>query len=349
MSKTFRQYDSRWGKKNYNGTSTMAGAGCGPTSVACLAYNMDTSVTPWKVAKYMKEHGYAIPGNGTAWSGIPAALKAFGCEDVRNPQPMAEVYMEMKQEGYCAVFLFHKGNRGGVTWTTSGHFLACSDYKYKNGKHYFYMRDPGQRRHDGWYCYETQMKGLIQEIWTCYCPKLNGKPRVKKGDAPKAERIVALAERYAYAHGTSSSKYLYPKGSPKESYKEALTVFDPARSSWGTAPKKGASCDVFVGTVVRMAGIDEKFSRGLGTTKQGQWHDFQNTDVWQEVKAADVRKGDIIIYTKKSGGGHVCICMGDYVAEAGYKHMYPVIKGKTSTRVSKSGKSKLKIYRVKEN
>ena len=58
--KTYKQADSRWGSKNYNGSSTMAMAGCGPTSVAMLAYAVDKKTTPWDVAKFMQKNGYAI-------------------------------------------------------------------------------------------------------------------------------------------------------------------------------------------------------------------------------------------------------------------------------------------------
>lgn len=74
---------------------------------------------------------------------------------------------ERMSKGYMAVMLFLGGSRGGVTWTLGGHFLAATSYKYENGKHYLYMRDPGGRDHDGWYCYETTMKGLVYKVWTC--------------------------------------------------------------------------------------------------------------------------------------------------------------------------------------
>ena len=44
---TYKQADARWGRKNYNGSSSMATAGCGPTSVAMLAYAVDGKTTPW--------------------------------------------------------------------------------------------------------------------------------------------------------------------------------------------------------------------------------------------------------------------------------------------------------------
>lgn len=354
MSKTFRQYDSRWGKRNYNGSSTMAAAGCGPTACADVIYNLDTKITPWKTAKWMKAHGYAIYGSGTAWAGIPACLKAFGCKDVRNPQTMKEVFKIMNQYGYRAVFLFRRGTKGGVTWTTSGHYLCASKMKIKNGKHYFYMRDPGQRKHDGYFCYETQMAGLIVEVWTCYCSKINGKPLppVKKTEnkkpakpvTPKADKIVELAKLYAYTHGTGSNKYGYPNGKPKDSYKDALKVFDPARKNWSKPARSGASCDVFVGTVIRNAGIDIGFGRGLDE----QWKDLTNKKKFKEVKPSDVKPGDIITYVKRGGGGHTCICMGDRVAEAGYNHYYPRIGEKTSARTKKSNKKWIRAYRVIE-
>lgn len=175
---TYKQADSRWGKKNYNGSSTMATAGCGPTSVAMLAYAVDGKTTPWDVALYMKKNGYAIRNNGTAWAGIPAAMKKFGLTEVKNvnvDKSMAEVWKYL-EKGLCADFLFRAGTRGGITWTTAGHYIAVTDYKVKNGKHYLYTRDSGGRNHTGWYCYETQMKGLIPKVWVGLAKKKEEKP-----------------------------------------------------------------------------------------------------------------------------------------------------------------------------
>ena len=163
---TFKQYDSRWGRKNYNGSSTMAAAGCGPTSCACDIYAINPKITPWKTAQYMKSHGYAVYNNGTAHAGIPACLKHFGMKDVAEQGTMTKMFEKMAK-GYLAVMLFRGGSKGGVTWTLGGHFLAATDYKVKDGKHYLYMRDPGGRDHDGWYCYETTMRGLVVKVWTC--------------------------------------------------------------------------------------------------------------------------------------------------------------------------------------
>lgn len=166
---TYRQYDSRWGRKNYNGSSSYATAGCGPTSCANILYAINPKITPVTTGNFMKSHGYAIRNNGTAWNGIPACLKHFGAQDVRQVDKMTDVF-KLCSKGYVGVFLFRKGTKGGVTWTTSGHYVAITGYKYQNKKHYFRTFDSGGRKHDGWYCYETQMKGLIPRIWLCKIP-----------------------------------------------------------------------------------------------------------------------------------------------------------------------------------
>lgn len=173
---TYKQADSRWGKLNYNGSSTMATAGCGPTAVAMLGYAVAGKSTPVSCMKYMQKHGYAIRNNGTAWAGIPACMRACGLQDVKNVAKMADVFSYLSK-GYCAVFLFRAGSRGGITWTTAGHYIAVTDYKVQNGKHYLYTRDSGGRNHTGWYCYETQMKGLIPQVWVGKVPsKASPKP-----------------------------------------------------------------------------------------------------------------------------------------------------------------------------
>ena len=163
---TYRQYDSRWGKKNYNGSSNYAQAACGPTSCANILYAINPTITPVTTGNFMKSHGYAIRNQGTAWNGIPACLKHFGAKDVRQVDKMADVFSYCSK-GYVGVFLFRAGTKGGVRWTSAGHYVAVIGYKHTNGKHYFKTFDSGGRKHDGWFCYETTMKGLIPRIWLC--------------------------------------------------------------------------------------------------------------------------------------------------------------------------------------
>lgn len=193
---TYRQYDSRWGAKNYNGSSNYANAGCGATACANILHAIDASITPLTTGRFMQKHKYAIPHNGTAWDGIPACLKAFGAKDVRQVYKMSDVF-SLCAKGYVGVFLFSAGTRGGITWTTSGHYIAVTGFKVLGNKHYFKTFDSGGRKHDGFFCYETQMKGLIPRIWLCKIPskkvkKPTGKysgvipqTKIKYGDSGK--------------------------------------------------------------------------------------------------------------------------------------------------------------------
>lgn len=163
----FKQYDSRWGRKNYNGSSSISAAACGPFSVANILVESNPKINPMDVVKFMQKNGYAVRNQGTAWSGIPAAMKHFGMTDVKAvdvSKSMSKVW-EYMAKGYDAVFLFRGGSRGGVCWTTQGHYVAMTDYKVKNGKHMLYAKDSGGRDHDGWYTYETHMRGLIPKVW----------------------------------------------------------------------------------------------------------------------------------------------------------------------------------------
>lgn len=253
---TYEQADSRWGRKNYNGSSSMATAGCGPTSVAMLAYAVDGKTTPWDVARYMQKHGYAIRNNGTAWAGIPAAMKAFGLTDVKNVAKMEDVWKYMSN-GYCAVFLFRGGSRGGVTWTSSGHYVAVTDYKAKNGKHYLFTRDSGGRNHTGWYAYETTMRGLIPQIWVGKVPEGKSKP---KPPAPAPKPAIAKPTSVP----TLPSRGYFKRGDVGSGVAHLQKILLYLKFSVGDA---GADGDYGGGTASAVIAFQRKY----GLSVDGEW------------------------------------------------------------------------------
>ena len=187
----YKQADSRWGSKNYNGSSSMATAGCGPTSCAIIISGLNPKITPIDTMKYMQTHGdekhakFALYKQGTAWNGIPSCLRYFGCTDAHEINvntSMSEVWKLMK-DGYVGVFLFD-----GMPWTTQGHYVAVTNYKYENNKHYVYTRDPGGRDRTGWYAYETTMKGRVPHVWMC---KINEPDPIEK-PATKYDGYIPL-------------------------------------------------------------------------------------------------------------------------------------------------------------
>ena len=169
----YRQMDSRWGSLPYpTRYYSFGGNGCG--CCACLHVLIEQDKyknwTPKNLRPYMVNKGFATYGNGTTWSGITKTLEHYN-NTVINHSSMDSLFKtlnERKKKGLplLGVILFRSGSRGGVTWTAGGHYVAYVNYKKSNGKHYFYIKDSGGRCNDGWFCYETTMKGLIPQIWS---------------------------------------------------------------------------------------------------------------------------------------------------------------------------------------
>lgn len=201
MAKIYKQWDSRYGYLKYPyGSKTLASSGCGCLSVYNILIEKPYyhNLTVKRVRDYMVGKGYAIYGNGTARSGVAETLEHFGftvrVPDVGSTMKYAFEYLAKSKEK-SGVILFKAGTRGSVTWTGCGHYVAFVDYKVKNGKHYFKMKDSG-RWNDGWFCYETTMRGLIP--WMC----INMEFKHNK-EYPKLKRTKG----YPYKLPTETIKY----------------------------------------------------------------------------------------------------------------------------------------------
>lgn len=162
--------------------------------------------------------------------------------------------------------------------------------------------------------------------------------------------LANTAKTLAWPVGTAKATYAYAGGAPTPAYKIALDKAYPSRSSWNAAPRAGASCDVFIGTVCVYSGYDKNMKRSLS----GQWTCFEDTSKWTKVnysyKESELRNGDIIIYKKTDGSGHVCMYVtinGEgYLAEAALSDRYGMINSSISKILKSSDKSKLAVYRA---
>lgn len=443
----YMQTDSRWGGLGYpKKPYYIRNCGCGECAIANIIVEINTNYTPATIQPYCKQ--YADPhGNGTYHSGIPAMMKHYGLTEVKEHATMKPLWDELAKGNRVAVYLMgsRKGGSKGVKWTSSGHFVCSTGYKYENGKHWVYVKDSysNSSLRNGWISYEDNMKYAVLKVWSGklpskapaptptgklvvdgigglatvnrlqeflgvaqtdgitirkdlqkYVPALkaydygNGSPTVKamqkwlglsnpdglwgantsKGLQKKlgvaqdgiagantfkalqkylnehdkavypieptktnAQKLAEKANEFAYATNTKDANY--PNGKPKEAYKAGLNKAYPNRSSWGKAPKAGASCDVFVGTCVRCAGIDNNFPRGLSPSYLAKSSKFK------QVSKSSVQDGDIIVSSK-----HICIAYGGKVKEASNGDFYPKTTNTLSKRLDASG---AKVYRAK--
>ncbi len=197
--KIYKQMDKQWRNLPYpTAGSKFGGNGCGACSVLHCIIERDkySKWTPADIQPYMKR--WAEPGHGTLWKGIYEALKYYGMENVKwigVNDPMSDVWKECNKKNRIGVILFGstKGPDGTV-WTEDGHYIAFTDYKYENKKHYFYLKDSGPRDHDGWYCYEKSMRGDVRQVWTCTLPKEVDKVTTdKKKETKKQKRGVDVS------------------------------------------------------------------------------------------------------------------------------------------------------------
>lgn len=166
------------------------------------------------------------------------------------------------------------------------------------------------------------------------------------GSGKGATAIVNMAKQCAWPYGTPKSKYKYNGGKRTAAYTAALQAAYGNRSGWGKQTKAGASCDVFVGTVVRASGYDTKFPRGLdGVVK----HCKKYPNKWKKTGIKSVKKmlpGDVIYQEYKGGGGHIMIYLGNNrVANAHYmSKTYGIIEG-TGVIQSSSSCNIYNVYR----
>lgn len=178
MNKTkYMQTDSRWGGLGYpKKPYYLRNCGCGEASICNVIIEMQkyASYTPATIQPYCKQ--YADPkGNGTYWSGIPAMMKYYGLTEVKEHATMSPLWTELAKGNRVAIYLMgsRKGGSKGVKWTSSGHFVCSTAYRYENGKHYLYVKDSysNSSLRNGWISYEENMRNGVLKVWS---GKLNG-------------------------------------------------------------------------------------------------------------------------------------------------------------------------------
>lgn len=115
----FSQYDSRWGSQMYGKTNTIAGAGCGPSSLAiCISTLTNKTVTPPEVCTWSVKTGHRCEGSGSYHSLIPDGAAHWGvpCRGIGQSKKQL---VQALQDGKLVIAIMSRGH-----FTRGGHFIV---------------------------------------------------------------------------------------------------------------------------------------------------------------------------------------------------------------------------------
>lgn len=152
------QWDERWGYGEYAG-ELMGLSGCGPTclSMVCIQLLQDASYTPQYVAAFAEENGYAVKGNGSAWSLISEGGKKLGLDVTEIPLDEGRIIRNL-EVGNPIICVMGPGD-----FTTSGHFIVLTEY----ADGYVKVNDPNSpaRSQKPWKL--TDIMPQMNNLWVC--------------------------------------------------------------------------------------------------------------------------------------------------------------------------------------
>ena len=115
----FSQYDSRWGSQMYGKTNTIAGAGCGPSSLAiCISTLTNKTVTPPEVCEWSVKTGHRCEGSGSYHSLIPDGAAHWGVPCCGIGQSKKELVKALR-DGKLVIAIMSRGH-----FTRGGHFIV---------------------------------------------------------------------------------------------------------------------------------------------------------------------------------------------------------------------------------
>lgn len=362
MNKTkYMQTDSNWGGLGYpKKPYYIRNCGCGEVSIANIIIEMQkyANYTPKTIQPYCKQ--YADPkGNGTYWSGIPKMMKHYGLTEVQEHATMPQLWKELAKGNRVAIYLMgsRKGGSKGVKWTSGGHFVCSTGYKYENGKHWVYVKDSYSfaNTRNGWITYEGNMRNDVLKVWS---GKLNGtlygQKQAYTGEYPnttvkttetveRGSEIVAKAKEYAYPLGTASSEYAYKTGSALPAYKTALKKYMNK-----SAKVSQTDCGYFSSTCVRASGIASDFLC-LPANGTKPYPSLPSTmSIVSKGSVGTLKAGDIIRWQKTNGHQHTVVYIGNgVIAHASREHAFPRMAKSTPWTASNTKTSTLQVLRAK--
>lgn len=245
----------------------------------------------------------------------------------RNRELRGSVVNSGHLKGYACDFYM-----GGVTDTLANRKAAIKWMKRLDNTEYIY----GNGINSNGYAVNAPYMGNAMHY---EAHKAVEAPAKKKTNGDK---IAEKAWEFAY-HSSKDKNAKYPSGKPKPAYTKALDKYFGKVRKWSMPARKGASCDAFDATCIRAAGLGNA-PRGMGRS----WMDA--SDNFKRVKNPthnNVKDGDIISIIWNNGLPHWAIVYKGKVLEASYGGWYPKVTNTLKSRLSKSGKQSVVVYRAK--
>lgn len=151
------QWDERWGYASY-GENMIAISGCAPTSLAMVISGLtgDTSITPYKVAKYAEDNGFYIDGTGTSWSLMTSGSEFFGIDAKQISLSKDNIFSEL-ENGHPIIASMREGD-----FTTAGHFIVLTGVS--NGK--IKVNDPNSKKRSSLLWDYDRLESQIKNLWS---------------------------------------------------------------------------------------------------------------------------------------------------------------------------------------
>ena len=163
--------------------------------------------------------------------------------------------------------------------------------------------------------------------------------KVKK--QTNGQKIAAKGWEFAW-HSSKNKNAKYPGGHAKKAYKAALDKYFGKVRHWHPSAKVGASCDVFIATCIRAAGLGSA-PRGMGRSWLDKSKKFKRVNVTYKT----AKNGDIVSIYWKNGNPHWAMVYNGKILEASLNGWFPKVTNTLKSRLSKAGKQSVVVYRAK--
>ncbi len=150
----YNQEDPAWANKPY-GTSTVAEAGCGPSSVAMIASTLGDRVTPDQVA--LRFSNLYKEGEGSSWDLMTQGPEAYGLTSIEIGTNMTRAAAELSNGSFIIA-----SGKGPKPFTTGGHILVLRGIT-ASGK--ILVGDSGHNDTSDQEWDVSQLSGSISNMW----------------------------------------------------------------------------------------------------------------------------------------------------------------------------------------